>query len=57
MTSDTLDSLNSTGKMIEIIFHVDVLKERIAVQLAITKKGGLVFNTLSSRLKKEGNHV
>lgn len=35
----TLETLQSQGKMIGVISHVENLKERIAIQMQITKKG------------------
>ena len=35
-----LDSLNASGKMIGIISHVEVLKERIPAQIRVEKGGG-----------------
>lgn len=36
--NNTLETLQSQGKMIGIISHVENLKERIATQIQITKK-------------------
>ncbi|MCD6527035.1 MAG: AAA family ATPase [Desulfuromonas sp.] len=43
-----LDHLNTQGKMIGIISHVDALKERIPVQIAVHKKSGLGFSRLDT---------
>lgn len=45
---DTLDKLNSSGKMIGVISHVDALKERIPVQIGIKKMSGLGVSRLGS---------
>ena len=41
---DCLDRINSSGKMIGIISHVDALKERIGTQIQVIKKGNLGFS-------------
>ncbi len=46
---DALDSLNSTGKMIGVISHVDALKERIATQITVERKSGLGISQLDRR--------
>lgn len=38
---DALDAINSAGKSIGVISHVEGMKERIAVQIAIRKASGL----------------
>ncbi|WP_417578912.1 AAA family ATPase [Nitrincola sp.] len=38
---DALDNLNASGKTIGIISHVEALKERIPVQIRVTKQQGL----------------
>ncbi|GAM59470.1 exonuclease sbcC [Vibrio ishigakensis] len=38
---DALDTLNATGKMIGVISHVNALKERVPVQIKVSKKVGL----------------
>ena len=47
LDSDTLDTaldalsmLESRGKMVGVISHVETLKERISLQIAIRKNGG-----------------
>ena len=44
---DALDRLNSTGKTIGVISHVEALKERIPVQLNVNKHSGLGVSTLA----------
>lgn len=44
---DALDRLNSTGKTIGVISHVEALKERIPVQLQVNKHAGLGVSTLA----------
>jgi len=44
---DALDNLNASGKMIGVISHVEAMKERIAVQIRVSKQSGLGFSTLS----------
>jgi exonuclease SbcC len=46
---DALDSLNASGKTIGIISHVEALKERIPVQLKVSKGVGLGYSTLDAR--------
>jgi exonuclease SbcC len=41
MALDALDSLNASGKMIGVISHVEAMKERIPVQIRVTKINGL----------------
>jgi len=48
---DALDNLNASGKMIGIISHVDTLKERIAVQIKVTKLSGLGVSELATQYK------
>ncbi|MBD7977779.1 SbcC/MukB-like Walker B domain-containing protein [Serpens gallinarum] len=43
---DALDSLNASGKMIGVISHVEALKERIPVQLKVSKGVGLGYSSL-----------
>ncbi|WP_413282818.1 SbcC/MukB-like Walker B domain-containing protein [Vibrio sp. MA40-2] len=45
---DALDSLNASGKMIGVISHVEAMKERIPVQLKVSKKSGLGVSELNS---------
>jgi exonuclease SbcC len=44
---DALDSLNTSGKMIGIISHVEGLKERIAAQIKVDKGGSVGHSRLS----------
>ncbi len=46
---DALDSLNASGKMIGIISHVEALKERIPVQLKVSKGHGMGYSSLEER--------
>lgn len=48
---DALDRLNSTGKTIGVISHVEALKERIPVQLQVNKHAGLGVSTLASAFR------
>ena len=43
---NALDSLNSSGKMIGVISHVDGMKERIAAQICVSKGGGVGHSRL-----------
>ncbi|MFT6908897.1 MAG: exonuclease SbcC, partial [Oleiphilaceae bacterium] len=43
---DALDNLNASGKMIGVISHIEAMKERIPVQLRVTKKSGLGVSEL-----------
>ncbi|RDL45854.1 hypothetical protein DN730_02050 [Marinomonas piezotolerans] len=44
---DALDRLNSRGKTIGIISHVEALKERIPTQIEVTKHSGLGVSSLA----------
>lgn len=44
---DALDNLNASGKMIGVISHVDALKERIPVQVKVSKGSGLGVSSLT----------
>ncbi|NHN76118.1 AAA family ATPase [Azotobacter chroococcum] len=46
---DALDSLNASGKSIGVISHVEALKERIPVQLRVSKGVGLGYSSLERR--------
>ncbi|CAH0525674.1 SbcC/MukB-like Walker B domain-containing protein [Vibrio hippocampi] len=48
---NALDNLNATGKMIGVISHVEALKERVPVQLKVTKHSGLGVSELDSVFK------
>lgn len=43
---DALESLNASGKTIGVISHVEAMKERIPVQIAVKKANGLGFSEL-----------
>ncbi|WP_369921478.1 AAA family ATPase [Marinomonas polaris] len=45
---DALDNLHSSGKTIGIISHINALKERIPVQIKLTKQSGLGVSRLSA---------
>ena len=45
---DALDNLHSSGKTIGIISHISALKERIPVQIKLTKQSGLGVSRLAS---------
>jgi exonuclease SbcC len=44
---DALDNLHSSGKTIGIISHINALKERIPVQIKLTKQSGLGVSRLA----------
>ena len=46
MALNALDNLNASGKMIGVISHVSAMKERIPVQIKVTKKSGLGVSEL-----------
>ncbi|WP_440877459.1 AAA family ATPase [Thalassotalea sp. PLHSN55] len=46
-----LDNLNASGKMIGIISHIDTLKSRIDVQIAVNKHSGLGVSELDSNYR------
>lgn len=48
---DALDNLNASGKMIGVISHIDAMKERIPVQLKVSKKSGLGISELASEFR------
>ena len=48
---NALDNLNASGKMIGVISHVEALKERIDVQIKITKHNGLGVSELAEQYK------
>ncbi len=48
---DALDSLNASGKTIGVISHVEAMKDRIPVQIKVTKVNGLGISRLSSQFK------
>ena len=45
---DALDNLHSSGKTIGIISHISALKERIPVQIKLTKQSGLGVSRLAA---------
>ncbi|OBT12141.1 hypothetical protein A9264_03100 [Vibrio sp. UCD-FRSSP16_10] len=44
---DALDNLNASGKMIGVISHVEAMKERIPLQIKVSKRSGLGVSELS----------
>ncbi|KWU01462.1 exonuclease SbcC [Vibrio toranzoniae] len=48
---NALDNLNASGKMIGVISHVEALKERVPVQLKVTKHSGLGVSEMESQYK------
>lgn len=48
---DALDSLHASGKMIGVISHIEALKERISVQIKVTKRSGLGISRLDPVFK------
>lgn len=48
---DALDNLNARGKMIGVISHIEAMKERIPVQLNVSKKSGLGISVLDPKFK------
>ncbi|MFA0193531.1 AAA family ATPase [Vibrio artabrorum] len=48
---NALDNLNASGKMIGVISHVEALKERVPVQLKVTKHSGLGFSEMEKQYK------
>ncbi len=51
MALDALDNLHATGKMIGIISHIEALKDRIPVQIKVTKMSGLGVSRLAKEFK------
>jgi len=51
---DALDSLNASGKMIGVISHVEALKERIPVQIKVSKGFGMGYSALERRFAVPG---
>ncbi|MEZ9851679.1 AAA family ATPase [Vibrio breoganii] len=47
MALDALDNLNASGKMIGVISHVEAMKERIPLQIKVSKRSGLGVSELS----------
>ncbi|MUJ37948.1 AAA family ATPase [Aliivibrio fischeri] len=52
MALDALDNLNASGKMIGVISHIEAMKERIPVQIKVTKRSGLGVSELEKQYKK-----
>ncbi len=52
---DALDHLNSGGRMIGVISHVEAMKERIATRIEVKQKTSLGFSTLDERFRVAGN--
>jgi exonuclease SbcC len=52
MALDALERLNSTGKLIGIISHVDALKERINHQIHVHKNSGSGYSVLDKQYMK-----
>ncbi len=50
---DALDSLNASGKTIGVISHVEVMKERIPVQIKVKKVNGLGVSRLEAHFRLE----
>lgn len=48
---NALDNLNASGKMIGVISHVEALKERVPVQLKVTKHAGLGVSEMEKQYK------
>ena len=48
---DALDNLNASGKMVGVISHVEALKERVPVQVAVYKEQGLGYSRLEDKYK------
>ncbi|MGG4608084.1 SbcC/MukB-like Walker B domain-containing protein [Providencia sp. Me31A] len=48
---DALESLNASGKTIGVISHVEAMKERIPVQIAVKKANGLGFSELPAQYR------
>ncbi|EPK8019786.1 AAA family ATPase [Providencia rettgeri] len=48
---DALESLNASGKTIGVISHVEAMKERIPVQIAVKKGNGLGFSELPAQFR------
>lgn len=45
---DALDALNASGKMIGVISHIEALKERVPVQIKLSKSQGLGLSRLAA---------
>lgn len=47
MALDALDALNASGKMIGVISHIEALKERVPVQIKLSRSQGLGLSRLA----------
>ena len=47
MALDALDALNASGKMIGVISHIEALKERVPVQIKLSRSEGLGLSKLA----------
>jgi exonuclease SbcC len=54
---DALDNLHSSGKTIGIISHISALKERIPVQIKLTKQSGLGVSRLASEFAVNSSEI
>ncbi|SDJ66511.1 exonuclease SbcC [Ferrimonas sediminum] len=48
---DALDALNASGKMIGVISHIEAMKERIGVQIKVSKVNGLGVSRLAANYR------
>lgn len=48
---DALDNLNSSGKMVGVISHIEAMKERIPVQIRVNKMNGLGVSQLEGQFR------
>lgn len=55
MALDALDNLNASGKMIGVISHIEVMKERIPVQIFVKKMSGLGVSKLADEFRVVAN--
>lgn len=51
MALAALDNLHASGKMIGVISHIEALKERIPVQLKVSKKSGIGVSELERQFR------
>ncbi|WMC10814.1 exonuclease subunit SbcC [Oceanimonas pelagia] len=51
---DALDALNASGKMIGVISHIEALKERVPVQIRLSKGQGLGLSRLAPEFAFNG---
>ncbi|WP_107852755.1 SbcC/MukB-like Walker B domain-containing protein [Oceanimonas marisflavi] len=51
---DALDALNASGKMIGVISHIEALKERVPVQIKLSKGQGLGLSRLAPEFAFNG---